>query len=294
MLFPKPHSTHIRQFCYTDLSLSRYSPRLASRKLERQRLSVIKLLHQRRKAPIRLHQLGLRTDEIVRNMSHATKKSIFENVVRLVHPIRHVRRETHHIRTILRNGRNLGHDNLVLGILGVQLFQKRLCRAPVRTVVVDADEFGRVRLDEVHPLREPFQALVASSAGRADEFLVLLLRIRDHLVEPVGRCSLRRDAVLLGLVKVVHDGLIGVLDVDPVAAGKLGFEMHHRAVGSTAFEFGRHPGIPVAHGGDRTVEVDVVNGVRDLVSIGPVPKKASLFDNHCCCLCGFGFSWLRA
>lgn len=66
---------------------------------------------------------------------------------------------------------------------------------------------------------------------------------------PRLRRALRWDAVLVGFVKEVDDGLVAIEDVLPVAAGELRFEVDHGAVGSSAVEFGRGPGVPIADGG---------------------------------------------
>lgn len=84
----------------------------------------------------------------------------------------------------------------------------------------------------------------------------------------------------------MDDGLVGVEDILPVLAGKLGFEVDHGAKGSAAVEFGRDPGVPVADGGEGPVEVALVQcpwnaRVAGAGAVGPVPENAALFDDHC-------------
>ena len=83
----------------------------------------------------------------------------------------------------------------------------------------------------------------------------------------------------------MDDGLVAVEDILPVAARKLRFEMDHGPEGSSAMEFGRHPGVPVAYGGEWAVEVALVHSpwyawVARTGGVGPVPEETALSDNH--------------
>lgn len=83
----------------------------------------------------------------------------------------------------------------------------------------------------------------------------------------------------------MDDGLVGVEDILPVLAGKLGFEVDHGPKGSAAVEFGRDPGVPVADGGEGPVEVALVQRpwdarVAGTGAVGPVPEDAALLDDH--------------
>ena len=103
---------------------------------------------------------------------------------------------------------------------------------------------------------------------------------------PSLRCALRGNVVFIRLVEEMDDGLVAVEDILPVAAGELGFKVDHGAEWGSALEFGWDPGVPVANGGERTVEVALVHGpwdagVAGTGAVGPVPEEAALFDNHC-------------
>ena len=65
------------------------------------------LVHQIRKRPIRLHQLRSWTDKIIRNVLHATKKAILENIVRTIHPIGNLDREPNNRGPVSRGRGNL-------------------------------------------------------------------------------------------------------------------------------------------------------------------------------------------
>ena len=102
---------------------------------------------------------------------------------------------------------------------------------------------------------------------------------------PSLRRALRRDVVLVGLVEEVDDGLVGVEDVLPVAAGELRFKVDHGTVGCSAVEFGRDPGIPIADGREGAVEVALVHGPRyawvaRARAVGPIPEETALLDDH--------------
>lgn len=133
----------------------------------------------------------------------------------------------------------------------------------------------RVVRDTAHEILDPFLALGIARAGRADQLLPLMLAQREHLLAPdIGRV-LGSDARAFRLVEEQDDGFLCVLDVLPVAAGELGFEMDHRTERGAAFELGRDPGVPVADGGDGAFEVDGVHGPGDAfvagaVGVGPV------------------------
>ena len=103
---------------------------------------------------------------------------------------------------------------------------------------------------------------------------------------PSLRRALRTDVVLIRFVEEMDDGLVAVEDILPVAAGKLRLEMDHGSEGSSAAQFGRCPGVPVAYGGEWAVEVALVHGpwyagVAGTGGVGPVPEETALFDHHC-------------
>ena len=62
--------------------------------------------------------------------------------------------------------------------------------------------------------------------------------------------------------------------------------MDHGSEGSSAPQFGRCPGVPVADGGEWAVEVALVHGpwyawVAGTGGVRPVPEETALFDYHC-------------
>lgn len=98
---------------------------------------------------------------------------------------------------------------------------------------------------------------------------------------PVVGCFLRADTVPLGFVEEMNYGLIRILDPLPFVAVELALEMNHRTEGGSAFQFGWNPGIPIGNRRYGTIEVDSVHSRREVLSVGPVPKERSLFDDHC-------------
>lgn len=185
------------------------------------------LPHQIRKRPIRLHQLGLRTDKTIRHLPHTSKKRILENPIRLIHPIAQIRREMHHLIMLSGNRRNLRHHNPRLGMFLMHHLDVVDRRFAVGAVVMDAEEIGRVIRDAVHEVVDPFLAVGVAGAGRADEFLALVAPQGEHLLVPDVRGVLWGDACAFRLVEEEDDVFLAVFDVLPVPAGELGFEMDH-------------------------------------------------------------------
>ena len=73
-----------------------YSPSSVHRLIPHQ------LVHQIRKRPIRIHQLRRRTDKVIRKVLHASKKAVLENIVRAVHPVGNLGRESDNGRQVSR------------------------------------------------------------------------------------------------------------------------------------------------------------------------------------------------
>ena len=160
----------------------------------------------------------------------------------------------------------------------------------IGAVVMETQIIRWVRGDEMHELLEPSLPILVIRHGRTYEFLPPVSSQRHHLIVPSQRGALGGDVVLVGFVEEMDDGLGGVEDVLPVAAGELGFEVDYGSEGSSGAEFGRGPGVPVADGGEGPVEVALVHGpwdawVAGTGGVGPVPEETALFDYHCVCEC---------
>lgn len=56
--------------------------------------------HQVPHCPICIHQLGLRTDEIIRRLAHATEERVFKYPWALIHPVRSICGERKHFSAI--------------------------------------------------------------------------------------------------------------------------------------------------------------------------------------------------
>lgn len=248
------------------------------------RLIPLQLHHQIRKPPIRLHQPRRRTDEAIRQLPHAAKEPILEDPLRLVHKVGQSDREAVHAGGIPGDGRDLGHDDRAT-VAGVHALEVPNASVAVGAVVVEADVVGRVGGGEAHEVFEPALAVLVVGDGGPDEFLAPVPSQGHHLAVPGLRRALRGDVVLVGLVEEVDDGFVALEYVLPVAAGELRFEVHHGAVRGAVVQFGRRPGVPVAHGGDGAVEVTLVHGpwharVAGTGAVGPVPEETALFDHH--------------
>ena len=160
-------------------------------------------------------------------------------------------------------------------------------RVAIGAIVMQPDVIGRVGLDEAHKLLEPPLPVGIIGDGRADQLLIPVLAQGHHVGVPGVGGALGRDGVLVGFVEEVDEGLVRGLDVVPVRAGELGFEVDHGAEGAAGVELGRGPGVPVAERGEGRggVEVGLVEGPGDAGvvgagAVGPVPEEAALFDDH--------------
>ena len=170
-------------------------------------------------------------------------------------------------------------------VSGLHAFEVLNAGITVGTVVVKSDIIRRVRGDKTHELFEPSLPILVIRDRWPNQLLPLMLSQRYHLVVPRLRRALRRDIILVRLVEEMDDGLVAVEDILPVGAGELGFEMDHGAKRSAAMELGGNPGVPVADGGERALEIALVHGPRDAGiagsgAVGPVPEEAALLHYH--------------
>ena len=105
-------------------------PKLINEHLYKQKYSIVLLksshrllrhefLHQRFKTPIRVHQLCLWTNKVIRKLPHTTKEGVFKHPRSLVHPICHLSSELENLVLVPRNRSNLRDNHWVLRILGM-------------------------------------------------------------------------------------------------------------------------------------------------------------------------------
>lgn len=206
-----------------------------------------------------MHQLRFGTDETVGELSHKTKEAILEDPVGTVHPIRKLGGETEDAGEVSCDGGDFGNDDVLIRMLCMHVLKVADGSVPVRAVVMQSEVVRSLAGGAFHEIGNPRLAGGVVRARRADEPLPFVLAKRDHLSEPeVGRV-LGGDVGAFGLVEVMDDRLVRLLDVVPVAARKLGFQVYHGPVRIAAFELGRYPRVPVAYGRDGPVEVDSIH-----------------------------------
>lgn len=249
------------------------------------RLITHQVPHELCKVSIRLHQRGLRTDKIIRHLPHGAEEGILKDEVGLVHPVGDVEGELIDFVFIARDAGDLGDDDFEVGVLLVHVLDEGNGVGGFGAVVVEAEEVGRVALDEGEEFVDPVLAVLVVGAAGADELFAVLATQGEHLVVPVLLGFFGADAVAFGLVEEVHDVALAVEDVLPVLALELGFQVHHWAVRGTALEFGRYPCVPVADGFHGAFEVHGVHGPGDTGvartgGVGPVPEKTALANDH--------------
>ena len=145
-------------------------------------------------------------------------------------------------------------------------------------VVVHSEIIWRIAGDFVHEIRDPGVAGVIARTGGADELVALTPKWHD-LAEP-GICGLLgRYPIALGLVEIMDDAVMRLLDSCPVAARQLSGVVDHRTKRGAAFELWGCPGVPVTDGPYGTVEVDMIQLAGTIVGVGPIPEQAS-FVGH--------------
>ena len=181
------------------------------------RLIPLQLHHQVREATIRLHQLRRRTDESISQLTHAAKKAVLENPLRLIHKVGELNRKAIDTILIARDGGDLRNDYR-LAVTGMYSFQVLNADVAIGAVVVEANVVRWVGRGEVHELLEPSLPIFVIRDRGSYEFLSPMLSQRHHLGMPSLRRALGGDIVLIRLVEEMDDGLVAVEDVLPVAA----------------------------------------------------------------------------
>ncbi len=208
------------------------------------RLFVHQLMHQTLERPVRVHQLCLRADEVVRNVAHASKKTIFEDPRDLVTPIGNIHGEFHHLSLAARSGSKFRDIQRLLWVLVVHLFEILDRSILIGTVVVYAKVIRRIAGNPMHEIRDPCLTWRVTGTRRADELIAVPAKLH-HLLEP-DVCSLCRGYPgSFGLIEVVDDTVLCVFDVGPVAPGKLSQVMDHGPEWSPTFQLRRCPGVPL-------------------------------------------------
>ena len=190
-------------------------------------------------------------------MHHAPKKSILKHIVRPIHEIHHLAREPINRILLPRRRGNLRHNDRLIGIQIVHVLYLVYRGVPVCPVIMHPEIIGRVAGDFTHEIRDPGVTSVIARAGRADEFVALVSQ-GDYLAVPGVGGLLRRNAGALGLVEVVDYAVVRGLNGGPVLAGEFAEVVDHGAEGGAVLELWGGPGVPVAEGAHRAVEVDLV------------------------------------
>ena len=73
----------------------------------------------------------------------------------------------------------------------------------------------------------------------------------------------------------MYDAVLRPLDDCPVVSRELPGVVNHGTERCAAFEFGWCPGVPIADGVHRSVEVDLVHLAGAIIGVGVVPEQAS-------------------
>ena len=96
------------------------------------------LVHEIGESAVRIHKLGLRTDETISALAHTAVETILEYPIKVVHPIGELCCEPEDTWVIASRRGDLGDDDGLIRVLCVHLLEERDGSIAVRAVVMES------------------------------------------------------------------------------------------------------------------------------------------------------------
>lgn len=166
------------------------------------RLIEHQLIHEVLERSVGVHQLGVRADKVVGDMTHTTKKGILIDKVLLIHPVGQVDGEGKDLVVVARDAGDLVDDN-GQAVTVVHLLEIGLRGASVSVVGVQTEVVRGAVGDKSHELLEPGAAIVSPCRTRAAQLLAATTQLQDLIMPDV--CGLLwGDPITLWLVEVQY------------------------------------------------------------------------------------------